>query len=472
MPALMVDTRDAYLGSTIKSVHFVGVGGAGMSALARVLLCRGATVTGSDLKDSRIARNLREEGATVYIGHDAAHVGTPDVVVVSTAVPESNPEVMEARERNIQVWPRAQMLAFLADNHKTIAVAGTHGKTSTSSMMATMFSAMGGDPSFCIGGVVTGSNTNAASGKGEFYIVEADESDGSFVFLKPHIALITNLEPDHLDHYDSFESLKNVFVDFMTRTNEDGILLISGDDSGLVELAKTVDRRIVTYGKSEDCDFSYRIIGRTGIGTEFEFIHKGEALCTSSIIIPGEHMVANATSVLATAVLTGFDIQQAGEALRTYKGVRRRFDMLGEVGGITIVDDYGHHPTEVAATLKAASGLGFERVVVAFQPHRYSRTQLFSKEFGEAFSQADRVVLLDVYSAGETPIPGVSGRTVLESVLERYPRAQTAFMPHFTEVIEYMCRIVRKGDIVLTMGAGDVTALGPQLIAALRARSE
>lgn len=468
----MVNIHDTYLDDTIKSVHFVGVGGAGMSALARVLLRRGATVTGSDLKESRIARELRAEGATVYVGHDSAHIGTPDVVVVSTAVPETNPEVVAARERQIEVWPRAQMLAFLADDHKTIAVAGTHGKTSTSSMMASMFTAMGADPSYCIGGIVTGANTNAATGDGEFYIVEADESDGSFVFLKPHIALITSLEPDHLDHYDSFESLQNVFVEFMERTNEDGILLISGDDQGLVKLAHTVDRRTVTYGKDEKCDYTYRIIGKAGIGSEFEFIHKGEVLCTSAICIPGEHMVANATSVLATAALTGHDIKAAGEALRTYEGVRRRFDMVGEVDGITIVDDYGHHPTEVAATLRAASELGFERVVVAFQPHRYSRTQLFSKEFGESFTDADRVVLLDVYSAGETPIPGVSGRTVLEAVLENHPRAQTAFIPHITEVVEYICQTVRRGDIVLTMGAGDVTALAPQLVEALRERTK
>lgn len=468
----MIDKQDSYLHDTITHVHFIGIGGAGMSALARVLLRRGATVTGSDLKDSRVARTLRQEGATVYIGHDAEHVKNPDVVVVSTAIPDSNPEVIVARTRHIEVWPRAQMLAFLAGTHRTIAVAGTHGKTSTSSMMAKMFTAMGEDPSYCIGGIVTGENTNAASGSGDFYIVEADESDGSFVFLKPHIALITNLEADHLDHFDSFQSIQNVFVDFMERTEEDGIILVLGDDPELIKLAHTVDRRVVTYGKESSCDYTYRIVGKEGIGTEFEFIYNGEVLCTSSVAIPGEHMVANATGVLATAHLSGQDILKAADALRTYKGVRRRFDMIGQIDGITVVDDYGHHPTEVAATLKAAADLGFKRVVVAFQPHRYSRTQLFSKEFGKAFGDADRVILLDVYPAGETPIPGVSGRTVLEAVLERNPRAQMAFMPHFTEVVDYICNTVREGDIVLTMGAGDVTALAPQLIEALRTRSE
>lgn len=451
------------------SAHFVGVGGAGMSALANILLARGASVSGSDLKDSKYVRALREQGATVYVGHQASHITEPDVVVVSTAIPETNPEVAEARRRGIEVWPRAQMLAFLAGQRKTVAVAGTHGKTSTSSMIATMLRSMGEQPSFCIGGVVDGVNANAENGSGELYVVEADESDGSFVFLEPHIAVITNMEPDHLDHYADFDEIKDVFVDFMQRTHEDGAIVICGDDTDLVETAQRVtNRTIVSYGKGENCTYQYRIVGRSGIGTKFELYKEGKRIALSTCAVPGEHMVSNATAALVCADVLGLSVEKAAEGLATFSGVRRRFDLVEEINGVTIVDDYGHHPTEINATLSAASSLDFERVVVAFQPHRYTRVQNLVREFGNAFNEADRVIILDVYSAGEAPIPGVSGRSIVESILEQHPRAQVAFMPHRQEVASYLKTVVRPGDILLTMGAGDVTTVGPEVARELR----
>lgn len=451
------------------SAHFVGVGGAGMSALANILLQRGAHVSGSDLKDSKYLRSLAEQGADITVGHKKENVKNPDVVVVSTAIPETNPEVVEARTRGIEVWPRAQMLAYLAGNRKTIAVAGTHGKTSTSSMVATMLRSMGQHPSFCIGGVVDGVNANAENGSGDLYVVEADESDGSFVFLEPTIAVITNMEPDHLDHYADFDEIKDVFVDFMQRTHEDGFIVICGDDKDLVETARRVENRVVvSYGRNPECDYVYRITGRKGIGSTFELLHEGRVIATSSVAVPGEHMVANAAAALTCAAMLGLEMEQAAEGLSTFSGVRRRFDLVDEVNDITIVDDYGHHPTEIAATLKAAASLDYERVVVAFQPHRYTRVQNLVHDFGNAFNDADRIIILDVYSAGETPIPGVSGRSIVESILEKHPRAQVAFMPHRQEITPYLTSICRPGDIVLTMGAGDVTTIGPEMAKELR----
>jgi UDP-N-acetylmuramate--alanine ligase len=447
--------------------HFIGAGGAGMSGIALVLAQRGVRVTGSDLKESRYSKALQAAGVEVHIGHNAENLGNPQVVVVSSAIPETNPELAEARRRGMEIWPRAQMLAHLAGERKTVAVAGTHGKTTTSSMAATMLSRLGLDPTFLIGGEVDGFDTNAVNGSGEYYVVEADESDGSFVYLDPHIAIVTNVEADHLDHYGTLERVEETFVDFMTSVHEDGALVVCGDQQRLVDLARSTGRRVVTYGFSDECDVRTTILGREGIGLAFELLTpdgKGAAGVTT---VPGEHMALNAAGVLAAAWVMGLELQTAADALGTFSGVRRRFDLVGEVGGVTVVDDYAHHPTEVRATLSAAKSLDFGRVVVLFQPHRYSRTESLSCEFGEAFRDADQVVLMDVYSAGEAPIPGVSGKTVLESLLRAYPRTQAAYLPHRADVVPYLSARVRSGDIVFTMGAGDVTAVGPELVKVL-----
>jgi UDP-N-acetylmuramate--alanine ligase len=447
--------------------HFIGAGGAGMSGIALVLAERGVRVTGSDLKESRYSRSLEHAGVPVAIGHAAENLGDPEVVVVSSAIPESNPELVEARRRGIDVWPRAKMLAHLAEHRETIAVAGTHGKTSTSSMIATMLSRLGLEPSFLIGGEVDGFDTNAVNGAGHHYVVEADESDGSFLYLDPHIAVITNIEADHLDHYGTYEAVERTFVDFMERVGEDGALVVCGDQPRLVELANATGKRVVTYGFGEGCDLRAKVLGREGVGLRFEVSTADSASATALTTVPGVHMASNATAALACAWILGIDLQAAADALATFSGVRRRFDLVGERNGVTIVDDYAHHPTEIRATLAAAKTLDFSRVVVLFQPHRYSRTEAFTAEFGEAFADADRVVLMDVYSAGETPIPGVSGKTVLDSVLTRHPRAQAAYLPHRADIVGFLASRVRPGDLVFTMGAGDVTALGPELLEAL-----
>jgi len=447
--------------------HFIGAGGAGMSGIALVLAERGVRVTGSDLKVSRYSRALESAGVPVAIGHAAENLGDPQIVVVSSAIPETNPELAEARRRGLEVWPRAKMLAHLAGERETIAVAGTHGKTSTSSMIATMLSRLGLAPTFLIGGEVDGFDTNAVNGSGAHYVVEADESDGSFIHLDPHVAVITNVEADHLDHYGTLEAVEETFCEFMHRVPEDGTLVICGDDARLVELAETTGRMIVTYGFGDACQVRCRTLSRSGVGVRFEVQVPGGQRVESLTRVPGDHMVANAAASLATAWVLGIDLPQAAEALAEFTGVRRRFDIIGEASGVTVVDDYAHHPTEVKATLNAAHELDFGRVIVLFQPHRYSRTAALSEEFADAFGAADRAVLMDVYSAGEPPIPGISGKTVLDALLRRHPRTQVTYLPHRADIVPYLRSRVREGDLVMTMGAGDVTTIGPELVSAL-----
>lgn len=448
--------------------HFIGAGGAGMSGLALVLRARGVNVSGSDLKESRYSKALARAGVDMHIGHAAENLGDPEVVVVSTAIPERNPELAEARRRGIEVWPRAKMLAHLAGDLETVAVAGTHGKTTTSSMIATMLSRMDLDPTFLIGGEVDGYDTNAVHGTGPHYVVEADESDGSFVYLTPHVSVVTNVEADHLDHYASLTEIESSFEEFIARTDLGGTVVVCADDERLRAIAGRAGRRVITYGFAEDADVRCEIVQRDGLGYRFQVVAEG-ARVESVTRIPGEHMVSNATAALAVAVALGLELPIAAKALGGFTGVRRRFDKVGEAAGVTVVDDYAHHPTEVAATLRAASELGYARVIVLFQPHRYSRTAAFAREFGEALGIADRVVLTDVYSAGEAPIPGVSGKTLLVSLLGSDSRAHAAYLPHRADIVPYLARGARAGDLILTMGAGDVTTVGPELVDALRA---
>ena len=450
--------------------HFIGVGGAGMSGIARVMHDRGIRVSGSDLKESRYTRALRDADVQIFIGHDAAHLGDPSVVVVSSAIPETNPELAEALSRGVEVWPRARMLAHLSEGSSTIAVAGTHGKTSTSAMVATMLGAMDLDPTFVVGGEVAAYGTNARAGSGESYVVEADESDGSFMFLEPRVALLTNVEADHLDHYGSLERVEETFIEFMERVVLDGTLVLCADDARLLELASGVDRRRVTYGAAKDADVRYELLAPSGREGRFTVSFPDARKVEVRIGVPGEHMVQNATGALAIAWALGLDPVAAAEAIASYGGVRRRFDAVGSVAGVDIVDDYAHHPTEVRATLKAAKECGYRRVWVVFQPHRYSRTGALAREFGDAFRLADRVVLMDVYSAGEMPIPGVSGKTLVRALLDRAPRSRVTYLPHRADIPEYLKGELREGDLVMTMGAGDVTTVGPEIIRALESR--
>ncbi|MBS3957607.1 MAG: UDP-N-acetylmuramate--L-alanine ligase [Clostridiales bacterium] len=447
--------------------HFIGVGGAGMSGLARVLHDRGNRVSGSDLKESRYTRALVESGIPVSIGHHADNLGDPEVVVVSSAIPESNPELAAARTRGLDIWPRARMLAHLAGERTTIAVAGTHGKTTTSSMVATMLSGLGLDPTFLVGGEVCAYGTNAACGTGRHYVVEADESDGSFIYLDPFISLLTNVEADHLDHYGTLAAVEETFQQFVAKTAAAGCVVVCGDDPRAMDIARRSGVQMVTYGRGHECDVRCDSLEAAGRGYRFSFTLPTGVRVHASIAVPGEHNVINATGALAVAHVLGVDVQAAADALAEFRGVKRRFDEVGLVGGVTVVDDYAHHPTEVRATLAAARSLGYRRVWAVFQPHRYSRTAALGEEFGCAFDDADAVVMMDVYSAGETPIPGVTGKTIVDAILDQDNRPRVAYFPHRREVVPYVSGRARAGDLVLTLGAGDVTALGPQIVEAL-----
>lgn len=460
---------EATTAPTFKSAHFIGVGGAGMSGIALVLHERGFKVTGSDLKTSRYVRQLTRAGVEVHVGHEAATIDAvqPDVVVVSTAIPETNPELMRARELGIPVWHRAKMLSALGYGRTTVAAAGTHGKTTTSSMVATMLDRMGLDPSFLIGGVVEGYGTNGKNGDGEYFVVEADESDSSFLYLNPHVVIVTNVEADHMDHYSSLEEIEDTFCAFMNLVGEDGTVIVCGEDPHLVELARSTGRAVLTYGEGEGFDVSCAPMASSHtFGTDFRVTLPDGAVRTVAIKNnPGRHNMLNATAALASAYVLGLDTKDAARALSTFEGARRRFTHVGETRGVMLVDDYGHHPTEVKATLHAAKSLDFAKVAVVFQPHRYTRLQALCDDFVDAFADADTVVLIDVFPAGEMPIPGVTSKMLADKIRAAHPDKQVRYVADHQALMTCLDEVVQAGDLLITMGAGDVTTVGPEYLA-------
>ena len=459
----------------IESAHFIGIGGAGMSGIALVLHERGCKVTGSDLKASHYVRELEDAGIEVHVGHEAATIDAvmPQVIVTSTAIPETNSEVLRARELGIPIWPRAKMLSYLSNDALTVAVAGTHGKTTTSSMVATMLDKLGLDPSFLIGCVVEGYDTNGKNGDGGYFVCEADESDGSFLYLNPDVVVVTNIEADHLDHYGTLENIEKTFCKFMDLVGEKGTVIINGDNPHYAELARSTGRRVVTYGFDESCDYvcrpedtHHKIESNFSVATPSH----GEVHVTIAAN-PGRHNMANATAALAVADVLGQDVDEAVRALSQFKGARRRFTHVGDVAGVTVVDDYGHHPTEVAATLAAAKDLQFSRIVCVFQPHRYSRTQALADKFAHAFKGVDVLRVMDVFSAGEMPIPGISGKTISSGVAATGEVADVEYVPNRRKLVEDLVDLVRPGDLLITQGAGDVTQIGPLFVEAMRERA-
>jgi UDP-N-acetylmuramate--alanine ligase len=461
---------DAPAVDLLRAVHLVGIGGAGMSALARVLLARGARVSGSDLKDSRGLAALRALGAEVSVGHRAENLDGSSTVVVSSAIPPANAEIRAARERGFPILQRAQVLALLMRESRGIAVAGTHGKTTTTSMIAMVLRHAGLDPTFLIGGDLNEVGTNAHHGDGEWLVAEADESDGSLLWLAPEIAVVGNIEADHLDHYRDETEIRETFVAFLGNLPTDvGTAVLGIDDPAVAEIARRVDRRTLTFGLSGG-DWTGEIAERGPAGQRVSVRRGGDVVGEVALAVPGEHNVRNALATLAVAELVGVPFGVAAEEMASFSGVQRRFQVRGAAGGVTFIDDYAHHPTEVRATLAAAREQGWNRVVAVFQPHRYSRTLHLGRQLGEALASADRVVVTDVYGAGEQPIPGVSGRTVLDGVLHARPRAQVAYLPKPGDVPSFLAARAESGDLVLTIGAGDVTMLADEVIIALHER--
>jgi len=443
--------------STTQHLHIVGIGGAGMSAIATVLSRMGHRVSGSDLKASPRTERLRAMGMDVHVGHGGTNLpATLDAVIVSTAVPATNPEVIAATERSVPVLRRAQALSAIVATRRGIAVAGSHGKTTTSSMLTLCLRAAGWHPSFLIGGDLNEVGTNAAYDTGEWLVVEADESDGTFLDLSTEAAIVTNVEPDHLDHYGDFEALVAAFGEFLDRVP--GACIVSADDPVAQRLAATRDR-VRTFGTAEAAD--YRIVEYAGArtGSRFGVAHGGETLGMIELPVPGAHNAANATAAAALALELGVPFDSIRIALAGFGGVARRFQFRGEVNGVTLVDDYAHIPGEVAAMVRAAREGDWNRVVVIFQPHRYTRTARLWRDFADSFNDADALVLTDVYGAGEPPQPGVSGRLLVNSVLDAHPEMPVTYLPRHADVVSHALRLTRPGDVILTLGAGDITTV-------------
>jgi UDP-N-acetylmuramate--alanine ligase len=444
-------------------VHFIGIGGAGMSAIAKVLLEQGIEVTGSDLKGSRAVTVLGAMGATVHVGHDANHVSGADIVVVSAAIPERNPELAAARTQGLKVMGRGEALAALLKGHRSVIVAGTHGKTTTTSMIVSILRSAGLDPTYLVGGGLNDSGTNARSGSSDIAVAESDESDGSFLLLEPFVSIVTNIEMDHVDHWASMDELNEAFASFMASTDDSGTVIVpSGGE--IEHMASTTGRSVMTFGAGGHV---HAMDVRTeGNRTAFTLVYDGKHADVDLHAL-GAHNVANALAAASAALALGVGLGDIATGLGSFRGVERRFDLKGESHGVTVVDDYAHHPTEVKATLSAASDGPWERVIAVFQPHRYSRTSALHQGFGASFEHADRVVITDVYGAGEEPVPGVSGKLISDAICTLVPGRGVAYLPHRADVISYLRAITRDGDLVLTLGAGDVTSLGDELLQAL-----
>ncbi len=449
--------------------HLIGIGGAGMSALGKILRSRGVEVSGSDIKETVGIAALRALGARIAIGHDAGNLGEARSVVVSTAIRGTNPEVRAARARGIPVLHRAQVLALLLRERRAIVVAGTHGKTTTTSMLALILQHAGVDPTFVIGGDLNEQGTNAHDGAGDWIVAEADESDGSFLWLGAEIAVVTNIEAEHLDHYRDDAHVREAFLAFLQNVAPNGAIVAAAEDAGIASILDRIERRLITFGLARGDwtatrevapDGSQRVTirgqdGRTGV---------------VGLTVPGEHNVRNALAAIAAATAAGVSVDDAAAALGSFRGVMRRFQERGSAGGVRIVDDYAHHPTEVRAAIATAREQAQRRVVAVFQPHLYSRTRSFADLLGAALADADLTVVTDVYGAREDPEPGVTGKLIVDGLLAARPRGRVAYLPRRGDIPAYLRERAAEGDLVLTIGAGDVTILGDEILRAIRER--
>ena len=447
----------------VKRIHFVGIGGIGMSGIAEVLLNLGYRVGGSDLSESETTLRLRKAGADIAIGHRKENLRDADVVVTSSAVRPDNSEVAAAQERAIPVIPRAEMLAELMRMKYGVAVAGTHGKTTTTSLIATVLACGGLDPTAVIGGKLNIFGSNAKLGQGELLVAEADESDGSFLKLSPTIAIVTNIDPEHLDHYRSLEEIQTAFLEFINKVPFYGLAVLCLDHENVQALIPQVKRRYVTYGLSTQANYRAGGISFQGVMSSFRAFENDRELGRISIRMPGLHSVYNALATIATARELDLDFGVVQEALGSFSGVQRRFQIKGERSGIMVVDDYGHHPAEIKATLSAAQNGWGRRTVVVFQPHRYTRTRDLLREFFTAFNQADVLFLLDIYPAGEDPIPGVKAENLYEGI-KGHGHKDVTLVSDRKEILDHLIPRLKSGDIVITLGAGDVWKIGENLL--------
>ncbi len=448
----------------VRGIHMVGIGGSGMSGIAEVLLNLGHVVYGSDMGESATVQRLRKLGAHIHIGHAEEHVGDVQVLVKSTAIGEDNPEVLIARKRGIPIIPRAEMLAELMRLRQGIAIAGTHGKTTTTSLTAAIFDAAGLDPTVIIGGLLNAYGANARLGEGKYLVAEADESDGSFLCLFPIINVVTNVDLDHVDYYATMQELDTAFITFMNKVPFYGNNIVCGDDKGVRRLLPEINRPVLTYGFGEENALRASVI-ECGKVSRFEvFLHE-QSLGIMELAQPGMHNILNALAAIGVALEAGISAQYCQEGLARFGGVGRRFEHKGEKDGVIVIDDYAHHPAEIAATLATAKQVyPDKRLLVAFQPHRFSRTQAFFGEFCKSFDVVDKLLLSEVYAASEKPIPGVSGQSLAQGI-RQVSTVDVTYCQDFETLIQEVKAYVQPGDVFLTLGAGTITKVGPQFIA-------
>ncbi len=445
-----------------KNFHFINIGDVEMSGIAEVLLNLGFNVSGSDIKASDYTKHLEKLGAKIYIGHRSENIGDADAAVWSSAVNQSNPELERAKEKKIPVIRRAEMLAELMRLKKGIAIAGTHGKTTTTSITSLMLANAGFDPTIVIGGKLNNIGSGAKLGKGEYIVAEADESDGSFLKLFPQYCIVTNIDSDHLDHYGSMDILKNTFLTFIEKLPFYGLCSLCADDENIREILPRITARKATYGLSKDADYTIKNYKSEGLTSEFDAMYKNKKLGSVKLYIPGMHNVLNSLAAISIALELGVNFKTAASTLAEFRGVQRRFQIKSDLNDILVADDYGHHPTEIAATIRAAKSNWKRRIIAIFQPHRYTRTQLLAEEFGKAFKEADIVIVTDIYAASENPIPGVTSGLIIDSIKKQCDNT-AIYKKTFDEIIEFTLSILKPGDIVLTLGAGNIWTVSEKL---------
>ncbi len=446
----------------VRSIHFIGIGGIGMSGLAGVLLEKGYLISGSDKKKNTLTEHLEKRGATIYQGHLSSHLAGADLVVTSSIIPSLNPELQEAKRKKIPLISRGALLGELVNEKEGIVVAGTHGKTTTTSLICSLLHRGGKNPTMFIGGELNDIGGNSQLGKSEYVVAESDESDGSFLFLSPKISVLTSLEDDHLDYYGSEDKLLGAFIQFLKRLKPGGTLIIDKDDPGLNKVLKesslAPSQKLITYGINSPAHLSAENIKLEQFGSSYEVNYKGRSMGNINLPLPGKHNIYNSLASIGVGITLGIKWNEIREALSLFKGIKRRFEVIGEKRGILVVDDYAHHPTEIKVTLKAVARLK-RRIVAIFQPHRYTRTKMLLSKFAHSFERADILLLTSIYAAGENPLPGIDGKLLFEKV-KKERRKQTYYLPTFEKIINFLRREAKEGDLILTLGAGDIDKVG------------
>ena len=451
-------------------IHFIGIGGIGMSGIAQILLRKGIGVSGSDIKESEIVQVLRQLGAKIYIGHHPRNITAVDLVVYSSAIPADNPELKEANRLNIRTIKRAQALAEFMDEERIITVSGAHGKTTTATLVSHILLTAGLFPTAIIGGVSRNWQSNAYLGEGKFLVIEADESDGSFLYYRPDYSIITNIDYEHLDYYKDFSNLLATFKEFISRTKDKGCLFGYYDDKNVSSILKNSARKHMLFGLTQEADIFPRNIIMKGLTSEFDCIYKGKLLDRFKLVVAGEHNIVNSLAAIGVAREMGIDLKLIKEALATYLGTQRRLEVKYNLKGILVIDDYAHHPTELKATLKAVSRLDYRRLIAIFQPHRYTRTQLLLDEFANCFDSVDELIITDIYPAGEQPIKGIDAKRLYEKLKNKYfSKINYLSKP---EIVEGVLGEIKSGDLIVTLGAGDIGRIADELAQRLKRKDK